>query len=390
MSISRKDNSTLGQTIQGCYRENGNIYDNDQFLVLDNIKNDNQSRIIDGEISVHKTIKVNGQIYFDIVVFNISCKVRYRKKGREFRDTEKLGDHHEKYLGIRVCDLFKIFHTKRQLNEIYEDPTFKGDDQGIYKKAIRFDPNDEPFPFTYETRGYSKNQFKLMAMHHKGRHDMNYFLNGVVFLKEFFSVLGGDIHSRGYRFRRVEPVVDEEQRAERSFDRIQSLVTRIDESVIQKLLDLYYFNDDVKNVEAEVLVFDEPRSLLSLLKEYETGEKHAYYRLRKLTKGNTRHAVTYPHLDKFGGQVSKIAMFDWGKVYLKQFSPEKETDILCSLVWTNFERIRKKNDRAYYKYDDKPYCPPACLCRYNKYGGKRSAGGVRRHARRELKELHNY
>lgn len=376
MYISPENNAGLEAVVgkalyldshEGSYAEGDNY-------IFDHIGDPDSTKVIQKKIKVHKIIEVNGQFPFQFVVFDVTCKLKPRKQNR-LDNVSSYEYCHRRYMGIRVADIIKLFHKKKQALEEYEDPDFKGDMQDIYKKAQRFDNSgSDPTLFAYAISAryrYRKNMFRLISMKHKKNHDVCYFLNGVIQfdVPVHTTDASGEVPPHCY------------------VQNLNEIIANISQDTIQHLLNMYYFNDDIGQ-DDPTLVFDEPQSLLSLLKAYDVSRgQNTYHSLKNITKKGSMGKVVFDHLDSFLGQQNIVPLKDYGSIYLRQFNPETGMNHLHQIVTYKMTAIRKQNDKAFGRSHD--CCSKNCFCRLCKFGGKRR-GAARQFRKREVKDMQAY
>jgi len=98
------------------------------------------------------------------------------------------------------------------------------------------------------------------------------------------------------------------------------IIDRIDQSIVQSILHVYYFNKPM-SVETKI-VFPEPRSLLSILEEYHPGCQE-YHLIKKLAKPTGTANMIFRDINHLGGKSwYTIKPEDFDKIYLCEWDSD--------------------------------------------------------------------
>jgi len=343
--ISLTDNKTFGETLKNKIELvlNSNA---EEDIILNRIYlslSDPLNPYITNKIfTKNGIIKINGQINFELFVMNLSCVYEnsvYKQK-KSIIQINNL-----RFFGVKVYDIFRMQFEGKIIKDQFEN-----DKANICNKILKKIPDDNMFPIL----GYiSPQNFSLVLIDHQTK--LNYtidnFANHIILFPEFY-----DWYSLFRKNIRYPTNFDVE-----SFNILNKMTSHINKSLIQSIINIFYFNQVVLNEISTVIEFDEPRSLLSIMEEFHTSRAE-YFLLRKMVKENDDHQIMiFDNVENFCGKNSEIIPLEnFDKIYFKKWDTNNSKSYdrdyppvqkICSIINNKYLQKRKKNHRNYNEYN---------------------------------------
>jgi hypothetical protein len=346
--VSIEDNKSLNETIRNKIVLDTNPDRPNIGLILYHLAFPKETIISDDIFNFHSMIKINGQIDFNIVLMNYQCIYTVQK----LKEKEKIKLDNIRIFGIKVYDIFRVYWLQKQMVQ----EKFENDNKKLYDKILKKSPNNEINPIL----GYvslSDDSLQLIRIRNKLNHTVENFANHVVLFSESQNWFDLYVRERPY-------AIDYDTECLKILNK---MISHIGKSLVQSIINVFYFNTPTLDEEIGQIIFDDPKSLLSIMEEY-CPTRREFFILKKIIKKNnnrqnnyavdssevTDKKMIFDSVDKFIGnnsEIVSIAHFD--KIYFRTWDLTKrknqfheyfsDIDKICDVINIKYRQKRKQN-----------------------------------------------
>lgn len=272
-------------------------------------------------------ISINGHYHFDILVYNVNYTII--KNDNNKKHTSEINGH-TKYFGIKILDLFRLFNLSVQENSSQINLI---DNEQVYDKILRTNDNIEEHTIYGYLTGYKIDPIDN-KQNSKAICTIPIFANSVLLLNEtisFYSCYGKLVEGEQVNY----------------YDIINNFTKKIDEILIQNLLDAYYLitRDD----KYEDIKFEEPRPLLDIFEEY-YKDTQEYHILKKLVKTNDMPEMMFDSPRNFKDRDAKCIKIEYyDKIYLQSWNLDpKNFKKFAEVIKDKYKEKRDKNKQLFW------------------------------------------
>ena len=289
-----------------------NLVYHDNFHVL---LQSTQDQTFDLNVNI---VKVNGSIKRPIC--HKSCKGDYY----EFTDVP--------CFGVKVGDVVKIF---QQLYSETIDSEFNEREKVLLKKILKTEVSDKYTGVLCSTLGSRVtliDQTSQIKFQGKSFADKLVLFGGASDIHSWFKIFHETRHTHKVE---AKIVIDDKLR---KF--MGNFPDQINADLVKCLTNIYFFNLPYEESEEGLHIFEEPKSLLNILREYHPDDQ-LYYRIKNMIKPTDIKEILFKSLKNFEGKESEIfKLHTYDKIYLLQWDENKDLKTLNGIFYQSLWKVK--------------------------------------------------
>ena len=249
--------------------------------------------------------------------------------------------------GIKVYDIFNIYANFCEFDQLEES------NKKLVRKILRVEPMEITTGILCSVKGNKVNLLEKTSMNGSS---VNNFSNKLVLFDgmiDVHNILKTFDNTSNY-YKDLQIIVTREELEQNLLKLINNIANIIDD-IVKCILNIYNFDLPYES-DNFYHIFNQPRSLLSILKEFHPGEQ-VYHRIKNAIKPSEMQNIEFTKLANFLGKQSRIVKLqNYDKIYFFEWSEQDDIhEINCLVNEIIGLKICKSVSKYYYNRCD-------CLC----------------------------